>query len=75
MKTPQKKKSHSRWLSLVNIPFQMGVIIFLGTFFGTRLDSYFGYSNALCTIILSLVSVFIALYNVIRQLKDLNKDP
>lgn len=58
---------------MMNIPFQMGVIIFAFTYLGIWLDQKYTKSS-LFTIILSLLSVFIALYNVIRQVKNLNKE-
>ena len=68
-----KKKDSSKWIQMMNIPFQMGIIIFIFTFIGVRLDERYGMTNSIFTICLSLFSVFIALYNVIRQVKNLNK--
>ncbi|WP_324522812.1 MULTISPECIES: AtpZ/AtpI family protein [unclassified Flavobacterium] len=58
----------------MNIPFQMGVIIFAGVYFGNWLDEKQQNKNSLYTIIFSLLAVFIALYNVIQQVKNLNKE-
>jgi Putative F0F1-ATPase subunit Ca2+/Mg2+ transporter len=69
----QKKKSLNKWVSLMNIPFQMGLIIFAFTYLGMWLDEKYSNDSSLWTIVLSLFSVFIALYNVIRQVKNLNK--
>lgn len=69
----QKKKSLSKWASLMNIPFQMGIIIFAFTYLGMWLDEKYSNGSSTWTIILSLFSVFIALYNVIRQVKNINK--
>ena len=68
-----KKKDSKKWIALINIPFQMGIIIFIFTYIGVRLDERYGMTNSIFTICLSLFSVFIALYNVIRQVKNLNK--
>ena len=57
----------------MNIPFQMGIIIFCFTYLGIWLDEKYT-SSSIFTIILSLFAVFIALYNVMRQVKNLNKD-
>lgn len=57
----------------MNIPFQMGIIIFIFTYFGTWLDTKYSNGGSMWTILLSLFSVFLALYNVIRQVKNLNK--
>jgi len=71
-----KKKNSHKWLSLINIPFQMGVIIFAGVFFGNYLDDIFELSP-LFVVSISLISIGIALYNVYRQVKaiqDKNDD-
>ena len=73
-KTPNKNNLN-KWLVFMGIPFQMGIVIFLFTYFGTWLDEkYSEGSSSLYTIIFSLLSVFIALYNVIRQVKNINKN-
>jgi uncharacterized membrane protein YkvI len=59
---------------LINIPFQMGIIIYVFTILGTWLDSQFKTENNVFTIVLSLFSVFLALYNVVKQVQDLNKN-
>lgn len=69
-----KKKPYNKWLSLINIPFQMGVIILLGVLLGKWLDKVvFEGDKQLFVIICSLISVFVALYNVIKQVNSLNK--
>lgn len=73
MEDNQKKKQPSKWIAMMNIPIQMGVIIFAFTYLGIWLDKKYTDSSVF-TIILSLFSVFVALYNVIRQVKNLNKD-
>lgn len=72
MENYQKKKSPSKWIAMMNIPIQMGVIIFVFTYAGIWLDEKYT-GTSVFTIVLSLLSVFIALYNVIRQVKNLNK--
>jgi F0F1-type ATP synthase assembly protein I len=58
----------------MNIPFQMGIIILCGVLFGKRLDkTIFENEKQIFTIVFSLLSVFAAMYNVIRQLKSINK--
>lgn len=69
-----KKDQYKKWLELVNIPFQMGIIIYIFTCLGTWLDQKFKTENDAFTIVLSLFSVFLALYNVIKQVQDLNKN-
>ena len=68
------KKQSNKWLALINIPFQMGLIILIGVLFGKWLDEKFVNENAFFTIIFSLLAVFFSLYNVIRQVNSLNDD-
>jgi len=74
VKKNQKEKSGKRWLSLVNIPYQMVIIILIGIFFGKWLDKIvFDSQQQWFVIICSLLSVFLALYRVIKQVNTLNK--
>ncbi|MXO03219.1 AtpZ/AtpI family protein [Flavobacterium sp. HBTb2-11-1] len=72
-KEPNNNNRRNKWLAFINIPFQMGIIIFIFSYFGTWLDKKYSNGGSLWTIVLSLFSVFLALYNVIRQVKKLNK--
>ncbi|MFK7049513.1 MULTISPECIES: AtpZ/AtpI family protein [Flavobacterium] len=72
-KEEQEKFKGNKWLSLVAIPSQMGVTIYLFYKLGAWLDQshpnpYFYYDK-----ILTLFGVFIALYNVIKQVNEINK--
>ena len=46
-------KSLKSYAKYSGIAFQMAAIIFLGTWGGYKLDSYFGFSNHVLTLILS----------------------
>lgn len=72
MSNRNQEKKNNKWLALMGIPFQMGAIIFAFCWFGMWLDERTGNEN-LYLIVFSLVSVAIALYNVIRQVNNLNK--
>lgn len=72
MKSPKKRPN--KWLQLMNIPFQMGAIIFAFAFFGQWLDEKYTNENKTFTIVFTLSGVFLALYNVITQVNKLNKD-
>jgi len=70
----QKKKPDKRWLALVNIPYQMIIIILIGVLLGKWLDKIvFESEKQWFVIICSLLSVFLALYRVIKQVNTLNK--
>jgi len=73
MENRQKKKQRNKWFALINIPIQMGVIIFLFSYLGGWLDGKFPNAHNLYVKMLTLVGVAIAFYNVNRQLKEINK--
>lgn len=68
-----EKKNRNKWIALINIPMQMGIIIFLFAWFGSWLDGHYGNTSNINRTIFVLAGVFIALYNVIRQVNQLNK--
>lgn len=69
----QKKIKRNKWLALINIPIQMGIIIFVFSYFGTWLDTKFPNKHDVFVKVLILVGVAIAFYNINRQLKDINE--
>lgn len=71
-KKPDNKKPN-KWLALINIPVQMGIIIVGFSYLGSWLDEKYHKTNQLYFIILTMLGVAIALYNVIRQVNQLNK--
>jgi len=73
MDNKEQKKRANKWLTLINIPIQMGAIVFAFSYFGGWLDEKFPNSNRIYIKILTLIGVAIAFYNINRQLKDINK--
>lgn len=69
---PNPKKPSNKWLALINIPIQMGVIVFLFAYAGKWLDNRYGNPHRLFVKLLTLVGVAIAFYNLNRQLKEIN---
>ena len=67
-----KKQNNRKWLALINIPIQMGAIVFLFSYIGNWLDAKYPNPNKIYVKILTLVGVAIAFYNINRQLKDIN---
>lgn len=70
----RQKKPRNKWIQLINIPFQMGVIIVAFAYLGKWLDDEYNNNKSLFTIIFTLTGVFLALYNVISQVNKMNKD-
>ena len=73
MDNQPKKKQRNRWLALINIPIQMGVIIYLFSLLGNWLDQKYINTNNIFVKILTLFGVALAFYNINRQLKDINE--
>jgi F0F1-type ATP synthase assembly protein I len=72
MDNPKKKKQLNKYLQLTGVAFQMGITIYLGVYFGKRLDKYFETNNKTYTIILTLLALFAAIWSVLAQLKNIN---
>lgn len=73
MENKNNKKPFNKWLALINIPIQMGVIIFLFSYLGSWLDETHPNTIFYYHKIVLLVGVFLALYNTIRQVNEINK--
>ncbi|HPW97464.1 MAG TPA: AtpZ/AtpI family protein [Flavobacterium sp.] len=72
MENQNKKKSPNKWLVLINIPIQMGIVIFLFAYLGKYLDTTYPNTHSVYVKVLTLSGVAIAFYNLNRQLKKLN---
>lgn len=68
-----QNKNTRKWLALINIPIQMGAIIFLFSYLGRWLDENHPNSRIYFSKLLIIVGVFVALYNVMRQVNEINK--
>lgn len=68
-----RKRPHNKWIALLNIPIQMGIIIFAFSWAGGWLDENYPNKNDIYIKIFTLAGVAIAFYNLNRQLKEINK--
>jgi len=73
MEKEPNKNQRNKWITLINIPIQMGVIIFLFSYLGSWLDENHPSQKVYYNKILVMVGVALALYNVIRQVNEINK--
>jgi hypothetical protein len=73
MDNQSKKKQRNKWLAFINIPIQMGVVIYLFAKGGDWLDVKYPNSHHVYVKVLTLVGVALAFYNLNRQLKEINK--
>ncbi len=62
-----ENKGFSEFAKYSGIVVQMGVIIFLATWGGIKLDKVAGFSKPVFTIILSLLGVFAAIWVAIKD--------
>ncbi|MFY7810456.1 MAG: AtpZ/AtpI family protein [Flavobacterium sp.] len=69
----QKHKPVNKWLQLIGIPIQMGVVIFLFASLGEYLDQKYLNVNHIYTKIVTILGVFVSLYLVIQQVNRINK--
>tara|TARA_B100002003_G_C13777308_1_gene385155 strand:+ start:65 stop:283 length:219 start_codon:yes stop_codon:yes gene_type:complete len=69
-----KNNQRNKYLVFVNVGFQMAIIIAGGVFLGIWLDEKFPNKFSAYTISLSLLGVFIALFQVIRSVQNISKD-
>jgi F0F1-type ATP synthase assembly protein I len=65
-------KPLNKWIQLISIPAQMGMVIFLFAYLGQYLDEKYQSENYVK--IFTVVGVFLAMYNVIRQVNQLNNN-
>ena len=65
-------KPLNKWIQLISIPAQMGMVIFLFAYLGQYLDEKYQSENYIK--IFTILGVFLAMYNVIRQVNQLNKN-
>ena len=73
MDNQQKKKQRNKWLALINIPIQMGIVIFVFSYLGGWLDDKYPNKHNIYVKILTLIGVALAFYNLNRQVKDINE--
>ena len=69
-----EKDQLRKYLRFINIAFEMGIIIGAGVFIGVWLDQKFPNKFSGFTVSLSLLSVFVALYLVIKRVRDLTRN-
>jgi Putative F0F1-ATPase subunit Ca2+/Mg2+ transporter len=72
-KRNESTKKHNKWLALINIPIQMGVIIFLFHKLGIWLDENHSHKNIYYYKLFTMIGVFVSLYNVYRQVNEMGK--
>lgn len=71
MASNKKKNQLHKYLALTGVAFQMGLTIYLGAYFGKKLDAHFQ-TDKTYTLILTLLALGASLWSVLAQLKRIN---
>jgi F0F1-type ATP synthase assembly protein I len=74
MSDKEKKSKPSAYLKYSSLGFQMAITIGLGAWLGTYLDEKYQTEKPYYTIAIILLSIAIALYQVIKEVMSLNKE-
>lgn len=69
-----KEPKKSDYLRFSSLGFQMAITIGLGAWLGTYLDNKYNTEKPYYSIVIILVSIAIALYQVIKEVMNLTKD-
>lgn len=70
----QKKNSLNSYARYSSIAFQMLAIILIGVFGGYKLDGWLNMSFPVFTLLFSIISVVLAIYSVVKDLLNNNKN-
>jgi F0F1-type ATP synthase assembly protein I len=74
---PEKstKKQLNKYVSLASIPFQIGSVVYVGSYFGKILDLKYGFvKTPWMTLIFVLFAIVLSFYSIIKQLQRINKN-
>ena len=71
----KKKKQLNKYVSLASIPFQIGSVVYIGSYFGKILDLKYGFvKTPWMTLIFVLFTIVLSFYSIIKQLQRINKN-
>ena len=69
------KKQLNKYVSLASIPFQIGSVVYIGSYFGKILDLKYGFvKTPWMTLIFVLFAIVLSFYSIIKQLQRINKN-
>jgi len=74
---PEKstKKQLNKYVSLASIPFQIGTVVYIGSYFGKILDLKYGFvKTPWMTLIFVLFAIVLSFYSIIKQLQRINQN-
>ena len=69
------KKPLNKYASLASIPFQIGLVVYIGSYFGKILDLKYGFvKTPWMTLTFVLFAVALSFFSIIKQLQRINKN-
>ena len=74
---PEKstKRPLNKYISLASIPFQIGSIVYVSSYFGKVLDFKYGFvKTPWVTIVFLIFGLALSFYSIIKQLQRMNKN-
>ena len=75
MPVKSTKKQLNKYVSLASIPFQIGSVVYIASYFGKILDLKFGFAKPpWMTLISVLFAIALSFYSIIKQLQRINKN-
>ena len=75
MPVKSTKKQLNKYVSLASIPFQIGSVVYVGSYFGKILDLKYGFvKTPWMTLIFVLFAIALSFYSIIKQLQRMNKN-
>ena len=75
MPVKSTKKQLNKYVSLASIPFQIGSVVYVGSYFGKILDLKYGFlKTPWMTLIFVLFAIVLSFYSIIKQLQRINKN-
>ena len=68
----ETKKPLNKYLRLTGIGLQMGITIYLASYFGKWLDTKYPNEKDIYTIALTLFGVVVSFYSLLKQIKNID---
>lgn len=74
MSNENPKKPLNKYIRFSGIAFQLGATIYLAAYLGKWLDTKYSTDKKWFTMGLILVAMIVSIWNIARQLKEIDKD-
>ena len=75
MPVKSTKKQLNKYVSLASIPFQIGSVVYISSYFGKILDLKFGFvKTPWMTLVFVLFAIGLSFYSIAKQLQRINKN-